>query len=623
MGRAHVSTHELVAGRYRLFEVVQRETNRVCWSGEDATTGRPCLVTRIELPEGRAGEAARRAPGRVIRTGETMASLCPGRIAPVLDAVVADGMLWTVTEWVAGVPLGDLLDRRGAFGCARAARVGLELLAVLEAAHTHGVTHGELSPGQVFVREEGSVLVTGFGLAGATLAPRLTAPAYASPEQARDERIGPAADLWTLGAILYTMVEGRPPFRDRGRPEATLKGVDRLPLRTPVRAGPLAQAVTGLLRKNSRERPTRPVVRAALARALAEDPGTAVTEVTTGPGVRGGYAAARTAGRDRSRRTVAAGTALAVVTVAVAVLADLAVTDGLPGRGDGAAAGARQRPRRPPPRPPAPRPPQPPRLPLLPAGRPSASASPSKPGVPLRPDSAATTRRRASPSPFPRAGGAWTPRVRRVARTEWSSARAATPDARRHLQQACGRGPGGGLARRRRAGPRTLGRLPADRRDPLDHLPGARGGRHGVAGPGRRHPAPYLRPRFPARRRAQLLAALDDAGRRLGRQRQRAGARRVPRHLPGRRSLTPSARLHLFSLGPGGDPAVMAHIGYTMMTEQAGPRELVGHLVRAEEVGFDFSVTSDHYFPGCVRRATRPTPGACWAPRRRRPRASR
>ncbi|MYS73252.1 serine/threonine protein kinase, partial [Streptomyces sp. SID5926] len=109
MGRAHVSTHELVAGRYRLFEVVQRETNRVCWSGEDATTGHPCLVTRIELPEDRTGEAARRAPGRVIRTGETMASLCPGRIARVLDAVVADGMLWTVTEWVAGVPLGDLL----------------------------------------------------------------------------------------------------------------------------------------------------------------------------------------------------------------------------------------------------------------------------------------------------------------------------------------------------------------------------------------------------------------------------------------------------------------------------------------------------------------------------------
>ncbi|MEU1875219.1 protein kinase [Streptomyces sp. NPDC019793] len=379
MVRAHVSPPELVAGRYRLFEVVQRETNRVCWLGEDATTGRPCLVTRIALPQAPAGEAVHRAPGRVIRTGETMASLCPGRIAAVLDAVVADGMLWTVTEWVAGVPLGDLLDRRGAFSYARAARVGLELLAVLEAAHTHGVTHGELSPGQVFVREEGSVVVTGFGLAGATLAPRLTAPAYASPEQARDERIGPAADLWTLGAILYTMVEGRPPFRDRGRPEATLKGVDRLPLRTPVRAGPLTRAVQGLLRKDCRERLTRPVVRAALTRALTEEPGTTLPEATTRPGLRGVYTAARQAGRGRSRRARAAGTALALVTVTVAALTVLTLTDGPPGTGDDDATGARQRPSAPaaPPTGSGSAPPS------SPAGGPGPSAAPSRPDVPV------------------------------------------------------------------------------------------------------------------------------------------------------------------------------------------------------------------------------------------------
>ncbi|MFD8433123.1 protein kinase, partial [Streptomyces coelicoflavus] len=388
MGRAHVSPHELVAGRYRLFEVVQRETNRVCWSGEDATTGRPCLVTQIALPQDRAGETGHRAPGRVIRTGEAMASLCPGRIAAVSDAVVVDGTLWTVSEWVAGVPLGDLLDRRGAFGHARAARVGLELLAVLETAHAHGVTHGELSPGQVFVREEGSVVVTGFGLAGATLAPRLTAPAYASPEQARDERIGPAADLWTLGAILYTMVEGRPPFRDRGGPEATLRGVDRLPLRTPVRAGPLTRVVQGLLRKNSRERLTRPVVRAALARALAEDPDGAGDEVSrTGPG--GGYAVARRAGRGRSRRTVVAGTALAALVVTAAVLAALALTDGRPGAGDGAEAGAGQR---------ASAPAGPPTGsgPSSPAGGPGTGASPSAPG----PSAPAGFRRYEAPEGF-------------------------------------------------------------------------------------------------------------------------------------------------------------------------------------------------------------------------------
>ncbi|MEV7209382.1 MULTISPECIES: serine/threonine-protein kinase [unclassified Streptomyces] len=382
MVRAHVSPHELVAGRYRLFEVVLRETNRVCWSGEDATTGRPCLVTQIALPEDRSGGTGRRAPDRVIRTGETMASLCPGRIAAVSDAVVVDGTLWTVSEWVGGVPLGDLLDRRGPFGHARAARVGLELLAVLEAAHAHGVTHGELSPGQVFVREEGSVVVTGFGLAGATLAPRLTAPAYASPEQARDERIGPAADLWTLGAILYTMVEGRPPFRDRGRPGATLRGVDRLPLRTPVRAGPLTEAVQGLLRKNSRERPTRPVVRAALVRALAEDSGAASGEGIR-PGPRGRYAVARSAGGDRPRGTVVAGIALALVTVAVTVLA---VTGRLPGTGGDDASGAGQRPSSPTTGPggraSAPAAPPTGSAPSSPTGPPGASASPAPPGSP-------------------------------------------------------------------------------------------------------------------------------------------------------------------------------------------------------------------------------------------------
>ncbi|MER7718880.1 protein kinase [Streptomyces flaveolus] len=368
MGRAHVSTHDLVAGRYRLLEVVHRETNRVCWSGEDAATGRPCLVTQVGLPEEPAEESFRRATSRVVRTCETMRLLCPDRVAAVVEAVVEHGALWTVTEWVGGTPLSELLAEQGAFNYARAARIGLELLDVLDAAHDQGVTHGELSPGQVFVREEGSVVVTGFGLAGATLAPRLTAPSYAAPEQARDERIGPAADLWTLGAILYAMVEGRPAFRDRGRADATLKGVDRLPLRTPVRAGPLTQVVQGLLRRNSRERLSRPVVRAALTRVLSEDPEAAAPPVPR-PRLRGGRAAACRAGRRWSGTTLA-GIALATVTVTVAALA---VTHVLPGTGDDT--GARERPSSPA------APPAGGTAPSSPAPAPSATPSPSEPGA--------------------------------------------------------------------------------------------------------------------------------------------------------------------------------------------------------------------------------------------------
>ncbi|MFJ8109410.1 serine/threonine protein kinase [Streptomyces sp. NPDC096132] len=333
MVKAHVSTHELVAGRYRLLDVVHRETNRVSWYGEDVQGARPCLVTRIGLPPDLGEEEACQAADRVVRMSETMTRVCPGRVATVVDAVAEGGSLWTVTEWIDGLPLGQLMDQKGPFGPARAATIGLQLLDVLEAAHGEGITHGELSPGQVFVRARGPLVLTGFGLAGATLVPRLAAPSYASPEQARDERIGPAADLWALGAVLYTMVEGRPPFRDRDRPENTLRGVDRLPLRTPLRAGPLTPTVQGLLRKESRERLTRTTVRQALTRVIDEDP----HGVMPAPRLRRACAAARHIGPQWSGRAMAAGTALAVVTVAVAALA---VTHQLPGTDDTSASGA-------------------------------------------------------------------------------------------------------------------------------------------------------------------------------------------------------------------------------------------------------------------------------------------
>ncbi|MGW5471094.1 serine/threonine protein kinase [Streptomyces chartreusis] len=332
MVKARVSTSELVAGRYRLVDVVHRETNRVGYYGEDVETERACLLTQIGLPDDPGPDDARRATSRILRTSERIGLLRPGRVATVLDAVEESGSLWIVTEWIDGTPLGELLAQQGTFNYVRAARIGLELLDVLEAAHVAGITHGELSPGQVFVGADGSVVVTGFGLAGATLAPRVAAPSYASPEQARDERIGPASDLWALGAILYTMVEGRPPYRERDRPETTLKGVDRLPLRAAVRAGPLTQAVQGLLRKDSRERLSRPVVREALDRVINDDPETA-TQAMHRPRLRGRYAVGPTWGR----RAMVIGTALAVVTVAAAVLV---VTNGSQDDSDSAATGA-------------------------------------------------------------------------------------------------------------------------------------------------------------------------------------------------------------------------------------------------------------------------------------------
>ncbi|MFE7954621.1 protein kinase [Streptomyces sp. NPDC057413] len=372
MVEAHGSTHALVAGRYRLLDVVHEETNRVCWYGEDVAAGQPRLLTRTGLPAAGTDEAervqARRATGRILRTAETLGRLCPGRVPAVVDAVCEEGALWTVTEWTEGTPLGELLTQEGPLHPVRAARIALELLDVLDAAHEQGITHGELSPGQVLVRDRGPVAVTGFGLAGATLAPRVTAPSYASPEQARDERIGPAADLWALGALLYTMVEGRPPIRERDRPEATLKAVDRLPLRTPVRSGPLTRVVQGLLRKDSRERLPRPVVREVLMRVLHEDP-EAVVPAVPAPRLRRAYTAACHAAPVWRGRWPLVGAALAAAVV-VAAVAAVAL------RHDGTARGTA--------RPPLPSPTatgttSPPRPSGTPAPRPSGSPAPGLP----------------------------------------------------------------------------------------------------------------------------------------------------------------------------------------------------------------------------------------------------
>ncbi|WP_308186129.1 serine/threonine-protein kinase [Streptomyces sp. MNU76] len=315
--KAHVSTHELIAGRYRLIDIVHRETNRVSWHGEDVQEGRPCLVTRIGLPAHLGEEEAVQAADRVVRMSETMARVSPGRVAAVLDALTEAGSLWTVSEWVDGLPLGQLVDQDGPFDPVATAAVALQLLDVLEAAHGEGITHGELSPGQVFLREQGHVVVTGFGLAGATLVPRLAAPSYASPEQARDERIGPAADLWALGAILYTMLEGRPPYRDPDWSASTPRGAARLPLGSTLRAGPLAATVQGLLRTDSWERLTRTTVRQSLNRVLEQDP----HAVVAASRLRRARAVARRLRPRRSGRAMAAGTALAVAAVAITALA--------------------------------------------------------------------------------------------------------------------------------------------------------------------------------------------------------------------------------------------------------------------------------------------------------------
>jgi len=167
-------------------------------------------------------------------------------------------------------PLSTELDWRGGLDPVRATRIGLQLLAVLDSAHRAGIVHGDISPARVLMRSDGEVVLSGFGQVGTEPSRQVTDPAYASPEQARGTGACAASDMWALGAVLFAMVEGRPPHRGRASPEETLRVIREEPVPPPPHAGPLVQVIHGLLRDDPRERLTAPVVRRALERILNE-----------------------------------------------------------------------------------------------------------------------------------------------------------------------------------------------------------------------------------------------------------------------------------------------------------------------------------------------------------------
>jgi len=135
------------------------------------------------------------------------------------------------------------------------------VLRALRAAHAAGVLHRDVKPGNVLLSQDGRVLLTDFGIAqveGDTTITRtgeiVGSVDYLAPERIRGQDPGPSADLWALGATLYTAVEGRSAFR-RTTPLTTMQAVVAEEPDLPENAGPLTPVISALLRKDPAERP--------------------------------------------------------------------------------------------------------------------------------------------------------------------------------------------------------------------------------------------------------------------------------------------------------------------------------------------------------------------------------
>ncbi|RKN51273.1 serine/threonine protein kinase [Micromonospora endolithica] len=267
----------MVAGRYRLFELVGRGGMGRVWRARDELLHREVAVKQVVPPSWLTEDESTELRARALREARTAARVDHPNVVRVYDVVRFGDSPWIVMEYVPSRSLQDILDAEGPLPPARAASVGLALLAGLRAAHGAGVLHRDVKPQNVLVAPDGRVLLTDFGLAvfdggdGAMTRPGMVlgSPQYVAPERAADGVSSVAADLWSLGATLYAAVEGQSPYA-RASAMATLSALASGPPDPVRRAGPLAPALAGLLRRDPAQRTDHEETRRRLARAAGE-----------------------------------------------------------------------------------------------------------------------------------------------------------------------------------------------------------------------------------------------------------------------------------------------------------------------------------------------------------------
>src|SRR5580704_2173326 len=250
----------LLAGRYRLSEVIGHGGMGVVWRARDELLSRDVAVKEIVWPANLTEHERQTAYHRATREAQMAARLNHPNVVRIYDIVEEDDHPWIVMEFLPYRSLRDIVRDEGPLTPPEAAKVGLGILAALRAAHAEGVEHRDVKPANVLIGPDDRVVLTDFGIARPADTTTLTtagiligSPSYIAPERARGGPSGAPGDLWGLGASLYAAVEGHPPF-EREHVLATLTAVVTDDPEPATHAGPLRPVIDGLLRKDPDER---------------------------------------------------------------------------------------------------------------------------------------------------------------------------------------------------------------------------------------------------------------------------------------------------------------------------------------------------------------------------------
>jgi serine/threonine protein kinase len=282
--------------RYVLLDQLGAGAMGVVWRARDELLHRDVAVKQLLLSDVEPHES-HEAVQRAMREGRIAARLQHPNAIAVYDVVVEAGKPCLVMEYLPSKNLSAILDERGPMPPLEAARVGSLAAAALAAAHEAGIVHRDIKPGNVLIGREGAVKITDFGISRALGDVAVTktgmlagTPAYLAPELARGADPAPPSDMFSLGATIYAMTEGEPPFGKSTNDLGLLYKVARGETRPPVRSGPLTGLLVRLLSNEPSQRPTAAQAAQEL-KAIASGAVSTVTRVIPpGPPPRSGTA---------------------------------------------------------------------------------------------------------------------------------------------------------------------------------------------------------------------------------------------------------------------------------------------------------------------------------------------
>ncbi|MBG0826208.1 serine/threonine protein kinase [Planomonospora sp. ID67723] len=242
----------LLAARYRLVEPVGRGGMGTVWRAHDELLGREVAVKEVRLPLVLDEDLRTELCARTEREGRATTMVTHPSVITVFDVVTEDDRPWIVMELLPARSLEQVIQQEGPLPPQRVAEIGRQVLGALRAVHAKGILHRDVKPSNVLVTEDRAVL-TDFGLAALEGEVSITqagivlgSAGYIAPERVLGSKASPAADLWSLGATLYTAVEGRGLHgrRTAAAALAALTSGEPIPME---KAGPLAPVLQGLL----------------------------------------------------------------------------------------------------------------------------------------------------------------------------------------------------------------------------------------------------------------------------------------------------------------------------------------------------------------------------------------